>query len=111
MQEIVAGRDEHSLDDEKEKKHGGVRKYQDAGFLSTITGEGMEQFISILEEETIGCSNEIKLSIPASRHDLISQIHKIGRVISMEYADDGTAEITAFIPEQNRKISRPFCLD
>tara|TARA_R110001583_G_scaffold106276_1_gene254525 strand:- start:22275 stop:25028 length:2754 start_codon:yes stop_codon:yes gene_type:complete len=34
VQEIVAGRDEHSLDDEKEKKHGGVRKYQDAGFIS-----------------------------------------------------------------------------
>lgn len=86
-------------------------KYQDAGFISTITGEGMDQFISIIEEETIECINEIKLAIPASRHDLISQIHKIGRVISMEYADDGTAEITAFIPEQNRKVFKPFCLD
>lgn len=86
-------------------------KYNDSGFISTITGEGIDQVITILENETIDCRNEIKLAIPASRHDLISQIHKIGRVISMEYADDGTAEITAFIPEQNRKIFKPFCLD
>ncbi len=83
-------------------------KYSDGGFLSTVTGEGCDELKKVLETMTEESTDRVELVIPPARHDLISQIHVAGRVISIEYEDDGAATITALIPVSSRKPFLPF---
>ena len=85
-------------------------KYENAAFISTLTGEGMNSLMKILEKKSEESGTELKLSIPPSRHDLISRLHTCGRIITMKYNDDGIGEITAFIPVEYRNEFKGFIL-
>ena len=83
-------------------------KYADGALISTVTGEGCDDLKAILEKFTEEDNSRIELSIPPARHDLIAQIHKAGRAESINYEDDGTAEIVAVIPEASQKPFIPY---
>ena len=83
-------------------------KYSDGALISTVSGEGCDQLKSILEKLTEEDNSRIELLIPPARHDLISQIHTVGRAESITYSDDGTAEIVAIIAETAQKPFIPY---
>jgi GTP-binding protein HflX len=85
-------------------------KYTDSGFISTITGEGCDEFKTILEKITEESNERIQLAIPPARHDIIAQIHKAGRVVTIKYEEDGTAAVTAVISKANQSPFLPFLL-
>ena len=77
-------------------------------FLSAKSGKGLDELRGGLEKK-ISKSGEIcKLNIPPERHDLISKLHQTGKVLSLDYLDDGTADMTALIPEKERKVFRKY---
>lgn len=82
----------------------------DAIFISAKSGKGLDQLEARIEQKISKSGAVFKLQIPPERHDLISRLHQHAKVLSMEYQDDGTAEITALIAEKDRKIFEQFCL-
>ncbi len=66
-------------------------------FISAKTGAGLEELQRVLDEKISAATGVYKLRIPPCRHDLISMLHRECRVLSLNYLDDGTAEITASI--------------
>ena len=80
----------------------------DAVFLSAKSGKNIEELQKLLDKKISNTADICKLSIPPDRHDLISRLHQCGKVLFMEYRDDGIADITALIPEKERKTFQAF---
>ncbi|UCR89966.1 GTPase HflX [Mycetocola spongiae] len=59
-------------------------------FASARSGEGVEEILARISELLPSPSVELTLLVPYDRGDAISLLHRRGRVISLDYAEDGT---------------------
>ena len=73
------------------------RHFPDALFISTRTGEGLEELLARMADQLAGRSERVELLLPADRSDLLSTLHRHGQVISTEYDVDG-ARVHAVVP-------------
>ena len=80
------------------------RHFPDALFVSTRTGEGLEELLARMADQLAGRSERVELLLPADRSDLLSTLHRHGQVISTEYEADGT-RVHAVVP---LKLLAPF---
>jgi len=80
----------------------------EASFISAKLGEGVDNLQNQLDKKICKSGNICKLNIPPERHDLISKLHKNGKVLSMKYQDDGAAHITTIIYDKDMKIYQSF---
>lgn len=56
--------------------------------VSALQKSGLDQLLQRMEEEVNSLRKQLRLRIPQSRYQLIHQIMKEGRVISLEYEDN-----------------------
>ncbi|WP_298226449.1 GTPase HflX [Gryllotalpicola sp.] len=62
----------------------------DAVFASATTGEGVDEVLAAIQRMLPDHSVAIELLVPYDRGDVIAAVHERGRVLSTEYAEDGT---------------------
>ena len=58
--------------------------------LSSVTGEGMEEFVAVTEQALSGLLVPVELEIPYSKGNDMNSIHEVGAVDIVEYREDGT---------------------
>ncbi|WP_271176447.1 GTPase HflX [Leifsonia poae] len=68
-------------------------------FASARTGEGIDEVLAAIARLLPDTSIEVELVVPYDRGDLISALHERGRVLSTEYAEDGTRVRARIQPE------------
>jgi GTP-binding protein HflX len=76
------------------------RHFPDALFISTRTGEGLDELMHRMEQQLASRSERIELLLPPGRSDLLSALHQHGQVLSTEYVEAGGAHVHAVIPRK-----------
>ncbi|AGW41868.1 GTP-binding protein [Leifsonia xyli subsp. cynodontis DSM 46306] len=76
-------------------------------FASARTGEGVDEVLAAIARVLPDPSVEVELIVPYDRGDLISALHERGRVLSTEYAEEGTRVRARIMPEY-RAVFEPF---
>lgn len=66
------------------------RVYPDAVFVSALTGDGVGALGDTITRRLADQYEEVKLSIPYGRADLVAAIHREGTVISADHDENGT---------------------
>ena len=84
--------------------------YPNSLFISTKTGYGIDALMAELSVMTGKNSEIIALKVPPSRHDICSKAHSRGQVISLEYNDDGWADLKLSINSAAIDEFREFML-
>jgi GTP-binding protein HflX len=74
------------------------RHFPDALFISTVTGEGLDELAHHMEQQLSDRFERVELVLPADRADLLSGLHRIGQVLSTAYLDDGGIRVHAVVP-------------
>jgi GTP-binding protein HflX len=86
--EIVAFNKSDLADDEQRMV---LRGLEPRGiFVSARTGEGIEELLERIAEELPAPEVEMNLLVPYDRGEVISRLHVQGRVLSTDYAEEGT---------------------
>ena len=79
-------------------------------FASARTGEGVDEVLAAIARLLPDPSVEVELVVPYDRGDLISALHERGRVLSTEYAEEGT-RVTARILPEYQAVFEPFAVE
>jgi GTP-binding protein HflX len=77
-------------------------------FISAKTGLGLEELKQEIILRTRNLNEILKLEIPPSRHDISAFVHKHGRVLELEYEENGTIKLSASIAKIHRAKLIPF---
>jgi len=80
-------------------------------FVSAGAGMGIDQLRKKLDEKVSLSSVTVHLNIPPDRSELVALIHRTANVLSIEYDDDGLAQIVAAIEPKNMKPFKLFVID
>ena len=83
------------------------RHFPDALFISTRTGQGLEELLARMEDQLAGGSERLDLMLPADRSDLLSSLHRHGQVLTTEYTDGGV-RVLAVVPAKFVAHYAPF---
>ena len=83
----------------------------DAFFISTKQQSGLDELQNRIDKEISDSSEIYNLNVPPNRHDIISKLHKSCNVLSIDYQDDGIAQITAVIPQKEQTFFSIFICD
>ena len=86
------------------------RHFPDALFISTRTGEGLDELIGRMADQLAGRSERVEVLLPPDRSDLVSNLHEYGQVLSTEYVEGGT-HMHAVIPHKLHVQYAPFRVD
>lgn len=78
-------------------------------FASARTGEGIDEVLAAIARLLPDLSVEVDLLVPYDRGDLISALHERGRVLSTEYAEEGTRVHAKIMPEYTA-VFEPFAV-
>jgi len=81
--------------------------FPDALFVSTKTGEGLEELRKELTLQMTALLDEMQVIIPHSRYDIVVQIRKSCSIEAQSYEDDGV-HICVRVPDKMKKILEPF---
>ena len=81
--------------------------FPDAVMLSSLTGEGTDRLMDALGTLLEPSVQRLSLQIPPARYDIVSLIHREGRVLEEEYSHD-TCRIMAELPKRFAAMLRPF---
>ena len=76
-------------------------------FVSTRTGEGVDEVLAAIAELLPRPSIELDLLIPYERGDLIAMLHAQGTVLTTEYAETGT-RVRALVTTEIQSQFAPF---
>lgn len=76
-------------------------------FASARTGEGVDEVLAAIARLLPDPSIEVELLVPYDRGDLISALHERGRVLSTDYAEEGTRVRARIMPEY-QSVFEPF---
>ena len=68
-------------------------------FASARTGEGVADVLAAIARMLPDPAVEIDLLVPYDRGDIVSTLHETGRVLSIEYLEDGTRVRALASPE------------
>jgi GTP-binding protein HflX len=69
-------------------------------FASARTGEGVPDVLDAIAEMLPDPAVEVDLLVPYDRGDVVSTLHENGRVLAVEYVEDGTRIRALASPEQ-----------
>ena len=83
------------------------RHFPDALFVSTRTGEGLDDLLARMADQLAGRSERVELLLPLDRGDLLSSLHRHGQVLSTEFEDAGM-RVRAVVPVQSLASLEPF---
>ncbi len=83
------------------------RHFPDALFISTHTGEGLDELRARMADQLAGRSERVELLLPLGRGDLLSGLHRQGQVLSTEYVDEGV-RVNAVMPLKSLAALEPY---
>ena len=83
------------------------RHFPDALFVSTRTGEGLDDLLARMADQLAGRSERVELLLPLDRADLLSSLHRQGQVLSTEYEDAGV-RVHAVVPLKALASVEPY---
>ena len=72
----------------------------DPAFISVTFGAGVAEVLEAIGRMLPDPAIEIDLLVPYDRGDIVSGLHETGRVLSVEYVEDGTRIRALASPEQ-----------
>ena len=78
--------------------------------ISAVTGEGMEQLFSEIESRLKAWRMRVKLELPNNLTALLAELHRVGRVLDVQYHDDVTT-LTAHIPPQLQSKVKKYVVE
>ncbi len=84
--------------------------YPDAIAVSAKTGEGMDELLAQLTEQTTAVMTQMQVLIPHTRYDIMKIIRSQCSVDSEEYTEDGVS-MQLRVPENCRKMLEEFSAD
>ncbi|CAN0132583.1 unnamed protein product [Ectocarpus sp. 12 AP-2014] len=74
---------------------------------SAMTGEGLDDFVTCLEEAICALLFKVEAVVPYSRGDLLSRVHELGACDTEKYTDAGTL-IQARVPAELLNRLEPY---
>ena len=74
------------------------RHFPDALFISTLTGEGIDELLHRMEQQLADRFERVALILPADRADLLSGLHQHGQVLATSYLENGSVSVHAIVP-------------
>lgn len=77
--------------------------YEHVVTTSTVTGEGLQRLVDVMEEMAAHNMLWMRLAIPPSRHDLVSLIHREGAIERQAHLEDGTTWLEVQVPGKLKK--------
>jgi GTP-binding protein HflX len=78
--------------------------------ISSITGEGMTDLVSTIEDAMMGLLVPIEVVLPYTHGKEVNMVQEVGHVEEIEYRDDGTY-LLARVPEAVANRLKRFSLD
>ncbi|MDA2975723.1 MAG: GTPase HflX [Actinomycetota bacterium] len=81
----------------------------DALFISAKTGTGLAQLLELIDEKLAAADLVVDLVLPFSAQQLVSRVHKVGRVEKIEHLETGT-RIVAAVPAALAEELKAACL-
>ncbi len=78
--------------------------------ISSITGEGMVDLVSTIEDALMGLLVQIEVLLPYANGKEVNMVQEVGHVEEMEYREDGTY-LLARVPEAVANRLRPFSVN
>ena len=82
-------------------------KFPEACFISAGTGEGLEHLENRMSTMLAKRVQRLHLRIPQSRHDVVTRLHRDGKVISTDYEGQDVL-LQAVIPKALQDLVTPF---
>lgn len=83
------------------------RQFPEALFISTHTGEGLQELLHRLGDLLNPDLKQIKVFLPHSRYDLITHLYRHGKVLDKEVHDEGI-EMIARLPQRWLALYKAF---
>ncbi len=83
------------------------RHFPDAIFVSTKTGEGLDEFLHRCGGLLVDRPSLLELLIPHARGDLLAALHRHGKVLDHDAVETGT-HLHALVPPRLREQYEPF---
>ena len=77
------------------------RHFPGALFISTRTGEGLDELLHHMAGQLASRSERLELLLPPDRGDLLGLLHKHGQVLATEYTEDGGTRVRAILPSKS----------
>lgn len=74
-------------------------RHPEALFVSTLTGEGLEELIERLGDAVAGSLRRVALLIPHQRYDLMARLHAGASLLHEAYEEDGI-HVDALVPPE-----------
>ena len=81
----------------------------EALFISAKTGTGLAQLLELIDEKLAATDLVVDLVLPFSAQQLVSRVHKVGRVEKIEHLETGT-RIVAAVPAALAEELKAACL-
>ncbi|NCF94117.1 MAG: GTPase HflX [Verrucomicrobiaceae bacterium] len=82
-------------------------RFPDACFISAGTGEGLENLQNRMSTMLAGRVHRLHLRVPQSRHDVVTRLHRDGKIISTDYEGQDVL-LQAVIPKAMQDLVTPF---
>jgi len=78
--------------------------------VSALTGEGLDELVRAIADVLPRPDLHVSLLVPYNRGDLVSRLHEVGRIESVQHVEAGTL-ISAWVPEWLGGEVRGFAVD
>ena len=75
--------------------------------VSALTGEGFDQLYSEIETQVKSWRLRVKLVLPNHLTALLAEVHRLGRILEIQYLGD-TVHLTAHVPPQLQGKIKPY---
>lgn len=85
------------------------RHFQDPIFISTVTGEGLDELLHRCGGLLADRPQVVELLLPHERGDLLALAHRSGKVQSSEVRDDGTRLVAVLPPRVAEQLKDYVC--
>ena len=84
--------------------------FPDAAFVSVRTGTGLEDLLERFAEKLSDRSTKVELALPLDRTELLSLLHRTGRVLRLEYGERVASVVALVSPKVFARV-QPFLVN
>jgi GTPase len=84
--------------------------FPDAAFVSVHTGAGLDDLLERFAEKLSDRSTKVELALPLDRTELLSLLHRTGRVLRLEYGERVASVVALVSPKVFARV-QPFLVN
>lgn len=84
--------------------------FPDAAFVSAHTGAGLDDLLERFAEKLSDRSTKVELALPLDRTELLSLLHRTGRVLRLEYGERVASVVALVSPKVFARV-QPFLVN